>query len=65
MYKNHPMIDKYAPFQLAKVTNSIRESFECYQSHEIFQITQCFAIIDLSNFYCDVVKDLLYVEGKK
>jgi isoleucyl-tRNA synthetase len=38
MYKDLPMIDKHALFQLANVINSIRESFECYQFYKIFQV---------------------------
>lgn len=64
MYKDLPLIDKHALFQLANVINSIKESFECYQFYKIFQIIQRFAIVDLSNFYFDVAKDRLYVGGK-
>lgn len=64
MYKDLPLIDKHALFQLANVINSIKESFECYHFYKIFQIIQHFAIEDLSNFYFDVAKDRLYVGGK-
>ena len=46
VYKDLPMIDKHALFQLANVINSVRESFESYQFYKIFQVLflRCFWI---------------------
>ncbi|GLJ53792.1 hypothetical protein SUGI_1148040 [Cryptomeria japonica] len=64
IYKDLPMIDKYALYQLANVISNIKQSYGSYQFYKIFQTIQRFAIVDLSNFYFDVAKDRLYVGGK-
>lgn len=62
-YKDLPMIDQHALFQLENVVKNITESYDKFQFFKIFQIIQRFVIVDLSNFYFDVAKDRLYTGG--
>ncbi|CAH9071711.1 unnamed protein product [Cuscuta europaea] len=62
-YRDLPIIDQHALFQLSSIVKSIKESYDNYQFYKIYQIVQRFAIVDLSNFYFDVATDRLYVGG--
>lgn len=57
-------IDKYILFKLDTFTNSIDQSFECYEFYRYYQLIQNFCAVDLSSFYFDIVKDRLYTAGK-
>ena len=55
-------IDKWALSSLDKLITSVRASYEKYEYHTIFHAVHNFCVLDMSNFYLDVLKDRLYVE---
>ncbi|MBE6819115.1 MAG: isoleucine--tRNA ligase, partial [Ruminococcaceae bacterium] len=55
-------IDKWALCALDKLITSVRASYDKYEYHTIFHAVHNFCVLDMSNFYLDVLKDRLYVE---
>ncbi len=58
-------IDHWALMRLNSVIKTCREAYENFEYHIIFHAIHNFCVIDMSNFYLDVLKDRLYVEGKE
>jgi len=57
-------IDKWAMMRINEVVKTCREAYENFEYHIIFHAIHNFCVIDMSNFYLDVLKDRLYVEAK-
>ena len=57
-------IDHWALMRLDEVVKACREAYENFEYHIIFHAIHNFCVIDMSNFYLDVLKDRLYVEAK-
>ena len=57
-------IDHWALMRLDEVVKTCREAYENFEYHIIFHAIHNFCVIDMSNFYLDVLKDRLYVEAK-
>lgn len=55
-------IDRYAIMRLNEVVKTCREAYENFEYHIVFHAIHNFCVVDMSNFYLDVVKDRLYVE---
>ncbi len=55
-------IDLWALSALNKLIASVRASYDKYEYHTIFHAVHNFCVLDMSNFYLDVLKDRLYVE---
>lgn len=55
-------IDRYALCRMNDVIRGCRDAYEHFEYHMVFHILRNFCIVDLSNFYLDVIKDRLYVE---
>ena len=55
-------IDLWAIARLNDVIEKSRQAYEDFEYHNIFHAVHNFCVIDMSNFYLDVVKDRLYVE---
>ncbi len=58
-------IDHWALMRLDQVVKTCREAYENFEYHIIFHAIHNFCVIDMSNFYLDVLKDRLYVESKE
>ena len=58
-----PAIDRYVLHQLASLAEEVDANFRSYQFSKVFQSIQRFNVVDLSQFYLDVVKDRLYIRG--
>lgn len=57
-------IDHWALMRLDEVVKNCRAAYENFEYHIIFHAIHNFCVIDMSNFYLDVLKDRLYVEAK-
>ncbi len=57
-------IDHWALMRLDEVVKTCREAYDNFEYHIIFHAIHNFCVIDMSNFYLDVLKDRLYVEAK-
>ena len=55
-------IDRYALMRMQEVVNACIDGYEKYEFHMIFHAIHNFCVIDMSNFYLDVIKDRLYTE---
>jgi isoleucyl-tRNA synthetase len=58
-------LDRWALAKLDELLAKTREDYDNYDFHKIYHDLHNFCTIDLSNFYLDVIKDRLYVEGTK
>lgn len=57
-------IDKWAMSKLHHLVNDLRKAYETYQFNSIFKKIYQFTNLDLSSFYFDILKDLLYTSKK-
>lgn len=55
-------LDHYVLHNLQEVIAQVRKSFENYTFYRFYQIIQNFCVIDLSNIYFTIAKDILYIE---
>lgn len=55
-------IDRWALMRLDELIGVVKDAYDSYEFHRISHAMQNFCVIDLSNFYLDVIKDRLYVE---
>lgn len=54
-------IDRWALHQLQELVEKVTGAYEKYEFHQVFHAVHNFCVIDLSNFYFDILKDRLYV----
>lgn len=55
-------IDRWAMITLNRLTERVRQAYENYDYHIIYHGIHNFCVVDMSNFYLDVLKDRLYTE---
>ena len=55
-------IDRFALMRLDALVAKCIEAYENYEYHIIFHAIHNFCVVDMSNFYLDVIKDRLYIE---
>ncbi|WOS96211.1 isoleucine--tRNA ligase [Nosocomiicoccus massiliensis] len=55
-------VDKYMYNKFSKFYNETRDNYDAYNYITIYQSLQNFINVDLSNFYLDYAKDILYIE---
>ncbi len=55
-------MDRWALMRLTQLVEQVREAYESYTFHEALHKMHNFCVVDMSNFYLDVLKDRLYVE---
>ena len=60
--ENLEPIDKWALNRLDELNNKCKDAFDKFEYHIIFHAIHNFCVVDMSNFYLDVLKDRLYVE---
>lgn len=56
-------LDKWALSKLNEVIKKAKHGYETCEFYEVFHCIQKFCIVDMSNFYLDILKDRLYVEA--
>lgn len=61
-YRQFEEIDRWALIRLDDIAAEVSEAYESFTFHEAFHRMHQFCVVDLSNFYLDVLKDRLYVE---
>ncbi len=55
-------LDAWALHRLAQLTEKVLSAYENYEFHLIYHAIHNFCVVDMSNFYLDIIKDRLYVE---
>ena len=55
-------IDKWAVEKLNNLIDKVKEAYDKYDFHIVYHSIHNFCVVDMSNFYLDVLKDRLYTE---
>ena len=58
-----PELEQWVLHRLAELDNRVRDGYTAYDFQGVFQAIFTFATVDLSAFYFDVRKDVLYCDG--
>ncbi len=58
-------LDQYILLRAAEVTRDVREHYDSFTFHRLYQRLKDFCIVDLSAIYFDVLKDRLYTSAPK
>ncbi len=57
-------VDKFVLHNLSDVKNKVMNSYDSYNFNNVFNLINNYVIVDLSSFYLDFIKDILYVDAK-
>ena len=60
-YRQLEELDRVLLHRLKKLAERTDQAYNDYEFHHVFHSVHNFAVIDLSNFYMDIIKDRLYV----
>ena len=55
-------IDKWAINKLNELIAKVKAGYDSYEFHQVYHAIHNFCVVDMSNFYLDVLKDRLYTE---
>lgn len=55
-------IDKWAIAKLNSLIDKVKDAYDRYEFHIVYHSIHNFCVVDMSNFYLDVLKDRLYTE---
>jgi isoleucyl-tRNA synthetase len=58
-------VDLYMLVKLNKLIDKVKKSYESYEFAAIYHAVHNFCTIELSSFYLDFAKDILYIEAKE
>ncbi len=58
-------IDKWALMRFDSLIDKVQAGYNDFDFHVAFHSIHNFCVIDMSNFYLDIIKDRLYCEGEK
>lgn len=56
-------IDKWALITFNNLVNKVKDSYNKFEFHQVYNAIKNFCVVDMSNFYLDILKDRLYVEN--
>lgn len=57
-----PNVDKYMMIKLNGLVKSLHEAYDAFDFNAVYKTLNTFIANDLSAFYLDFVKDILYIE---
>ncbi len=63
-YEQMPELDRWALYRINSLIEKITGAYERYEYHQVFHALHNFCVVDMSNFYLDVLKDRLYCSSK-
>lgn len=55
-------IDMWALLQLNELIEKVCRAYDAFEFHQVYHSIRNFCVVDMSNFYLDVLKDRLYCE---
>ena len=55
-------IDKWAIIKLDELIGKVNEAYDAFEFHQVYHSIRNFCVVDMSNFYLDVLKDRLYCD---
>ena len=53
-------LDRYALHLFNQLVKTVRAAYDRYEFHAVYRAVYNFCVVDLSNFYFDIIKDRLY-----
>ncbi len=56
-------IDRWALHRLNILVEKVTKAYDSYEYHQFFHAIHNFCVVDMSNFYLDIIKDRLYCSG--
>jgi len=59
-YEQMSLLDKWAMMKLHQLIQRVTRAYDEYEFHTVYHSIYNFCVVDLSSFYLDVTKDLLY-----
>ena len=57
-------VDKWVLARLRRLVEKCLNAYEQYEFHTVIHAIHNFCVVDMSNFYLDILKDRLYCEGR-
>ncbi|MDR0287034.1 MAG: isoleucine--tRNA ligase [Clostridiales bacterium] len=63
-YEDMVELDKWALLRLNGLISKVNAAYDGYEFHTMFHAIHNFCVVDMSNFYLDIIKDRLYTSGK-
>ena len=64
-YEQMCELDRWALMKLNELVAKVIKGYDDYEFHVVLHAIHKFCVVDMSNFYLDVVKDRLYCEDKQ
>ncbi|MDO5547278.1 MAG: isoleucine--tRNA ligase [Eubacteriales bacterium] len=61
-YEEMEELDQWALMRMNDLVSKAREAYDNYEFHAVYRAIYNFCVVDMSNFYLDVIKDRLYCE---
>ncbi len=61
-YKDMTELDKWALMKLTRLVKTVNQAYDEFEFHVVYHAIHNFCVVDMSNFYLDVIKDRLYTE---
>ncbi|KNY26666.1 isoleucine--tRNA ligase [Pseudobacteroides cellulosolvens] len=59
-YEDLGELDRWALMKLSQLIKKVDEAYGSYEFHMMFHAIHNFCVVDMSNFYLDIIKDRLY-----
>ena len=56
--------DKYIYNRLQEIIKEVREAYETYNFQKVYRTINLFVVTDMSNFFLDLAKDVVYIEAE-
>ena len=53
-------LDRYALYRFNELVRTVRAAYDRYEFHAVYRAVYNFCVVDMSNFYLDIIKDRLY-----
>ena len=53
-------LDRWAVAQLNELAKNVRDAYDRYEFHAVYRAIYNFCVVEMSNFYLDIIKDRLY-----
>ncbi len=57
-------LDKWALARMGRLTERCLAAYDVYEFYNVIHAVHKFCVVDMSNFYLDIIKDRLYCEGR-
>ncbi len=61
-YEDMKSVDKYMMIRLSEVVSDIKEAYSHFEFDKVYRIVTNYVVNELSSFYLDFTKDILYIE---